>query len=146
MLISSWTKHDRFQKAKVDLAKKAARVYRQVEFDEIFEVIRRQDSKLHHYFETANIGMWARSHFPGNRYDIMTSNFAECINSVLKEDRAFPIAYFVDSIRKVLSRWFAERREEAPSFKTNLTEEAELRLHMRHANMGTLTVQHIDRR
>ena len=44
----------------------------------------------------------------------------------------------------MLSGWFAERREKAALFKTNLTEEAELTLHMRHANMGTLTVQHID--
>ena len=83
--------------------------------------------------ETADIRMWARSHFPGDRYDIMTSNFAECINGVLKEDIAFPIAYFVDSIRKMLSRWSAERRGEAASFKTNIIEEAELTLHMRHA-------------
>ena len=41
-----------FKKPMVDLVKKAAQVYRQVEFDEIFEVIRRQDSKLHHYLET----------------------------------------------------------------------------------------------
>ena len=65
-------------------------------------------------------------------------------NGVLKEDITFPIAYFADSIRKMLSRWFAERREEAASLKTNLTEEAELTLHTRHANIGTLTVQHID--
>lgn len=82
--------------------------------------------------------------FPGDRYDIMTSNFAECINGVLKEERAFPIAYFVDSIRKLLSRWFAERREKAVSLKTNFTDAVELALHMRHANMGTLAVQHID--
>ena len=133
-----------FKKPIVDLAKKAAQVYPQVEFDEIFEVIRRQDSKLHHYLETTDIRMWARSHFPGDIYDIMTSNFCECINGVLKEERAFPIAYFVDSIRKMLSRWFAERREQAASMKTNLTEAAELTLHMRHANIGILTVEHID--
>ena len=28
--------------------------------------------------------------------------------------------------------------------KTNLTEAAELTLHMRHANIGTLTIEHID--
>lgn len=135
----------KFKKSQlVGLVKKAAHLYRQVEFNEVYEIIRRQNSELYTYLQTADIKMWARSHFPGDRYDIMTSNFAECINGVLKEERAFPVAYFVDSIRKMLSRWFAERREKAASLKTNFTEEAELVLHMRHANMSTLTVQTID--
>ncbi|KAJ4894606.1 Uncharacterized protein Rs2_21400 [Raphanus sativus] len=125
-------------------AKNAAWLYRQADFNAMFEVIRRQDSNLHRYLSTVDIKMWTCSHFPGDRYDIMTSNFAECINGVLKEERAFPIAYFVDSIRKLLSRWFAERREKAVSLKTNFTDAVELALHMRHANMGTLAVQHID--
>ncbi|XP_018460194.2 uncharacterized protein LOC108831127 [Raphanus sativus] len=128
----------------VALAKNAAWVCQQADFNAMFEVIRRQNSNLHRYLTTADIKMWTHSHFPGDRYDIMISNFAECINGVLKEERAFPIAYFVDSIRKLLSRWFAERREKAVSLKTNFTDAVELALHMRHANMGTLAVQHID--
>ena len=128
----------------VDVAKNTAWLCRRSDFDAMFEVIRQQDSALHRYLTDADIKMWTRSHFPGDRYDIMTSNFAECINGVLKEERAFPIAYFVDSIRKLLSRWFAERREKAVSLKTNFTAKVEHELHSRHANMGTLVVQHID--
>lgn len=56
---------------------------------------------------------WARSHFDGNRYNIMTSNLAESWNSVLREAREFPIIPLVDFIRAKLMSWFATRRDAA---------------------------------
>lgn len=56
---------------------------------------------------------WARSHFQGNRYNIMTSNLAESWNAVLREAREFPIIPLVDFIRSKLMSWFASRRDAA---------------------------------
>ncbi|CAN7097284.1 unnamed protein product, partial [Brassica rapa subsp. narinosa] len=53
---------------------------------------------------------WARSHFKGQRYNIMTSNVAESWNAVLREAREYPILPLVEFIREKLMEWFASRR------------------------------------
>ncbi|KAH0943008.1 hypothetical protein HID58_002645, partial [Brassica napus] len=63
---------------------------------------------------------------------------------IMKLRKLSVIKRFDFIIKKSWKHLFYAKREKAALFKTNLTEEAELTLHMRHANMGTLTVQHID--
>ncbi|KAK0573575.1 hypothetical protein LWI29_034673 [Acer saccharum] len=74
---------------------------------------------------------WARSHFDGRRYCIMTTNIAECLNGILKDARELPITKLVEHIRGLLQKWFWERREAAAKMSTPMTKWAEKKLRRR---------------
>ncbi|PHU20137.1 hypothetical protein BC332_11288 [Capsicum chinense] len=52
---------------------------------------------------------WSRAHFPGNRYDVMTTTIAESLNSILMDEREYPVSYIFNSIAKIFGGKFRER-------------------------------------
>ncbi|KAL0740981.1 hypothetical protein Bca4012_082494 [Brassica carinata] len=89
---------------------KAARVYRLPEFYSLFNQIEVMNASYAEYLRGIGFEHWARVHFTGNRYNVMTSNIAESWNSVLREAREYPIMGLVEYIRSKLMNWFSERR------------------------------------
>jgi len=73
------------------LVKKAARCYRLNDFDNAFNKIEERDLLLHAYLQRAGVEMWARAHFSGDRYNLMTTNIAESMNRLLSKARNLPI-------------------------------------------------------
>lgn len=73
------------------LVGKAARTFRLQEFYTTFNEIKTMDAGCAKYLVDIGVEHWARSHFPGKRYNIMTSNLAESWNSVLREAREYPV-------------------------------------------------------
>ncbi|KAH0724918.1 hypothetical protein KY284_000783 [Solanum tuberosum] len=51
---------------------------------------------------------YSRAHFPGNRYDVMTTNIAESLNVMLIDEREYPVASIFNSIAKRLGELFRE--------------------------------------
>ncbi|XP_049363287.1 uncharacterized protein LOC125828025 [Solanum verrucosum] len=47
--------------------------------------------------------------FPGNGYDVMTTNIAESLNVMLIDEREYPVAYIFNSIAKRFGEFFRER-------------------------------------
>ncbi|KAH0661605.1 hypothetical protein KY284_026536 [Solanum tuberosum] len=43
---------------------------------------------------------WSRARFPGNRYDVMTTNIAESLNAMLIDEREYPVASIFNLIAK----------------------------------------------
>ncbi|CAE6068686.1 unnamed protein product [Arabidopsis arenosa] len=74
-----------------------------------------------------NIGLphWTLSHFPGMRYNIMSSNISESLNAALQKAVDYPIVSMVEFIRAMLMRWFWCRRTVARKAKTRCTPEIE---------------------
>lgn len=126
------------------LVKKAMKAYRVSEFISIFDDIRIQKPGLAIYLENVDVRLWSRANFPGNRYGIMTSNIAESLNRVLLNAREYPIACFLEELRKLISKWFMRRRERAMSLQTFFTPKVEKTLKERTDIGNTLYVQHID--
>ncbi|XP_024011367.1 uncharacterized protein LOC112086626 [Eutrema salsugineum] len=91
----------------------AYRAYRLSEFDRIFEEIRNTDPECAAYLARIDFEHWTRSHFVGDRYNIMTSNISESLNYVLTMARDFPVISILETIRTTLVSWFALRREAA---------------------------------
>ncbi|KAH0720136.1 hypothetical protein KY284_005166 [Solanum tuberosum] len=52
---------------------------------------------------------WRRSHFPGNRYVVMTTNIAESLNVMLIDEMEYPVASIFNSIAKRFGELFRER-------------------------------------
>ncbi|PWA59606.1 glucan synthase-like 8 [Artemisia annua] len=60
--------------------------------------------------EDAGFEKWSRAYCPANRYNYMTSNSVESINSLTKEVQRVPITMLMDWYRQLLQRWYFERR------------------------------------
>ncbi|KAL6584999.1 hypothetical protein OROMI_004288 [Orobanche minor] len=57
---------------------------------------------------------WAVAHSPNiKRYGEMTSNAAEQFNAWIKEARSLPITYMIEHIRRGISQWIVNRRQDS---------------------------------
>ncbi|KAL1225070.1 Protein FAR1-RELATED SEQUENCE 8 [Cardamine amara subsp. amara] len=101
------------KKALVESVEAAANSYTRYEFHQTFSSIMISNPKLATYLEEADFAKWARSYAPANRYNIMTTNIAESLNSLLNMPRELPVLSLLETIRMTLSNWFYERREKA---------------------------------
>ncbi|XP_075076827.1 uncharacterized protein LOC107825130 [Nicotiana tabacum] len=91
----------------------AARVYMRKEFDLYMSDIAKVDKKTYDYLMEEPPKKWARSCSPRRRYDMLTTNIVESMNSVLLELRKLHILRMMDFIQVKLQRWFYERTNEA---------------------------------
>ncbi|KAA0062913.1 MuDRA-like transposase [Cucumis melo var. makuwa] len=96
------------------------------------------------YLNDVGIARWSRVHCPGRRYNMMTTNIAESMNSILKEPRDLSIASFLEHARALLQRWFWERREEDIKVTSTLTKWAELVIQKKQEGALTMKVNPID--
>ncbi|XP_062078696.1 uncharacterized protein LOC133783165 [Humulus lupulus] len=95
--------------------------YKKTDFEREFEKIKAMDVRVALYLEGIGFERWVRAYFPGDRYNVMTSNWAESFNNKTKDARAFPITAFVEFIRFTIQTWFATRKENAEKCSTTLS-------------------------
>ncbi|KAM6553305.1 hypothetical protein CsatB_014067 [Cannabis sativa] len=79
------------------------------EFHREFENIRAMNPAVAKYLEEIGFEKWVRSYFPGVRYNVMTSNWAESFNNTTKDARGFPITAAVAFLRSKVQKWFASQ-------------------------------------
>ena len=77
------------------------------------------------YLMKVGFERWSRAYSRKRRYQIMTTNICESLNSKLKIDRDLPVASLLETIREFLQRWFYERRKAASCLKSVLSSWAE---------------------
>ena len=56
--------------------------------------------------EEVGVDRWSRAHFPGIRYNIMTSNSVESINAMSRFARRLPIVGLMEYFREVQQEWY----------------------------------------
>ncbi|CAL9019635.1 unnamed protein product [Prunus brigantina] len=88
----------------------AAKSYGIDEFDRHFRKIKGND-EVAQYLESAGLHKWSRAHMDGRRYNVMTTNIAESINSVLWFARMLPVVHLIDEIINLLVKRFSKRRD-----------------------------------
>ncbi|XP_022883905.1 uncharacterized protein LOC111400751 [Olea europaea var. sylvestris] len=103
------------------LFKRAATTFRVEDFERLMGQIRRVSERVHEYLERAGYSFWSRALFIGHRYNIMTNNNAESLNSMLRDVWSLPITCLVEHIRSIMQKWFYERRVNAEECSTLLT-------------------------
>ncbi|PHU00212.1 hypothetical protein BC332_29999 [Capsicum chinense] len=80
------------------------------EFSEHFAQLNNNYPEALHVLENVfGFEKWSRAHFLGNRYDGMTTNIDESLNSVLMDEREYPLSHIFNSIARKLSEKFRER-------------------------------------
>ncbi|XP_024011284.1 uncharacterized protein LOC112086547 [Eutrema salsugineum] len=102
--------------------RECARVYTEAEFLQKCGEFKRRYPTAVTYLEKRQEGgtetinsvkYWRRCYFPGERYNIDTSNSVESINGVFKKARRLPILAMIDVIVAKFSEWFNRHRKEA---------------------------------
>ncbi|CAE6074247.1 unnamed protein product [Arabidopsis arenosa] len=126
------------------LVEAAAKAYTYQAFAEVFNDIRISNSNLAAYLEEADLRKWARCFAPSHRYNIMTTNIAESLNSMLKEPRELPVLSLLETMRLTLTTWFHERREKAAKHNKRLTPNVTKEMVLRFREAMTLDVSRVD--
>ncbi|XP_033138752.1 uncharacterized protein LOC117129297 [Brassica rapa] len=127
------------------LVESAADAYTCHEFWLIFKDIKDKCPELAKYLEESDFRKWARSYAPANRYNIMTTNIAESLNSMLRMPRELPIISLLETIRLTMTTWFFERREAAAKHKHLVTPKVVQKLVSRLGAAMLLNVYQVDR-
>lgn len=90
---------------------KTCKAYTAEEFDRAISDIRvYRNGTAYNKLLEAGFDKWSRAHCTGNRYNYMTSNSAESINALTRDVRKVPITMLMEWYRKLLQRWFCDRR------------------------------------
>ncbi|KAH0679468.1 hypothetical protein KY284_020553 [Solanum tuberosum] len=88
----------------------AAKAYSLEEFDNYFVEFKNKCPAVAVVLEhDIDFEKWSRAHFPGNRYDVMTTNIAESLNAMLIDEREYPVASIFNWIAKRFGKFFRER-------------------------------------
>jgi len=96
-----------------NLVKNAGYAYIVKQFNDIYSQISMKNSECASYLERSKTGHWTRVYFQGERYNLMTSNISETLNSALRKGRGSPILKLLRFIRAMITRWFSSRRKKS---------------------------------
>ncbi|KAG7564838.1 Zinc finger SWIM-type [Arabidopsis suecica] len=95
------------------LVGKAARAFNVGEFKEHYVEICSRSKKCGEYLDAIPLEHWTQAYCNAKRYNMMSSNIAEALNSALAKIVELPIVSMVESIRTKLMQWFCFRRAKA---------------------------------
>ncbi|VFQ78613.1 unnamed protein product [Cuscuta campestris] len=97
------------------LFEKPANAYTKRSFKRLYGDLKARYPAAGNYIDNIPKKRWARAYFEINLYQIMTTNGAESINSVLREDRELPIVALLKAVQNMTSRWRGKRQQELRS-------------------------------
>ncbi|XP_075111320.1 protein FAR1-RELATED SEQUENCE 5-like [Nicotiana tabacum] len=86
----------------INLFQSVARSYKHEDFNQLMSQLKSIDKKTYNYIMEEPPERWARSWFPRRRYDMLTTNMVESMNSVLLKGREMPILRMLDFIQEKL--------------------------------------------
>ncbi|XP_010556040.1 PREDICTED: uncharacterized protein LOC104825417 [Tarenaya hassleriana] len=123
---------------------KCAEAYTLHEFEEQFTDLKNRYPKVAEYMQKEDLDpeKWARTKFKRERYNLLTTNGAESINTVLKKAKRFPVLGVLDICLSKTVEWFDRRRLEARSIDDSqkLTPYVDKVLHERYEMACTYEV------
>ena len=99
----------------------AARAYRQVEYKRYMAEIRDLDEGAFKWIKDIGLHHWANAFVEGRWYDMITTNVVECMNSLLKEAREYPITKQAEAVRCKLMEFYEVRNRSSLDLHTRLT-------------------------
>ena len=75
--------------------------------------------------ESIGFAKWSRVYSPCRRYNVITTNISESLNSTMLKSRELPICSMLEVLRMMLQRWFFERRNDIDYQVTDFTKTIE---------------------
>ncbi|KAA0037688.1 uncharacterized protein E5676_scaffold25G00510 [Cucumis melo var. makuwa] len=82
-------------------------------------------SGIREELESIGFAKWSRAYSPCRRYNVMTTNISESLNSAMLKARELPMCSMLEALRMMLQRWFFEWRNDAEYQVTDFTKTIE---------------------
>ncbi|CAH9128404.1 unnamed protein product, partial [Cuscuta epithymum] len=95
------------------------------EYEQYLSLLDAEDVRMRAWLEKIGGQKWAKCLAGPSRFNVMTSNCAESLNSVNVCAREYCVSKLIDFLRERMQEWFTERREKAESTHTILSEKNE---------------------
>ncbi|XP_015163676.1 uncharacterized protein [Solanum tuberosum] len=111
------------------------------EFNDQFNQIRDLVPKAAETLERIGFHTWSRAFYLGNRYNIMTSNSTESVNSMFDIKREFPIVALFEEINRRFALLFHQRRMELVNFANRFVPSIEKDI-SKYVNSGNKLLAH----
>ncbi|XP_024014261.1 uncharacterized protein LOC112088208 [Eutrema salsugineum] len=130
-----------------DTFMECARQYTEAEFLDHYTRMALKYPNVTEYLERrVEVSKWAMCYFPGDRYNLETSNVVESLNSVFKDARKLCLLPLMNEIVVKLCEWFNNHRNEAASMPPGckLVAFVENIFHSRCAEAKRLTVTELN--
>ena len=83
-----------------------------VNFEHEIRLLESSAPGIREELESIGFAKWSRAYSPRRRYNVMTTNISESLNSAMLKARELPICSMLEVLRMMLQRWFFERRNE----------------------------------
>ncbi|KAF3651613.1 hypothetical protein FXO38_16511 [Capsicum annuum] len=97
----------------------SAKAYTLQEFNDYFNALKERCPNTAACLEhEVGFEKWSRAHFPGNQFNVMTSNITDSLNSILRDEREYPVAAIFNSIAHRFREIFRKRYVEVDNSKT----------------------------
>ncbi|XP_019057632.1 PREDICTED: uncharacterized protein LOC109116511 [Tarenaya hassleriana] len=116
---------------------KCAEAYTLNEFEDLFNDMKDMYPKVAEYIQKEELDpeKWARCKFKRQRYNLLATNAAESINSVMKKAKRFPVLGLLDMCISKTVEWFDRYRVEAgrANYSEKMTPHVDKMLHESHA-------------
>ncbi|GJT10220.1 transposase, MuDR, MULE transposase domain protein [Tanacetum coccineum] len=90
---------------------KMCKAYTVEDFGMAINKLRSKRPDVYEKLIEAGVERWSRAYCPRDRYNYMTSNSAESINSLTRDVRIVSITNLMEWYRKLVQGWYCERRE-----------------------------------
>ena len=103
----------------------AARAYTKQGFNYHMKQLEEIDEGIPNYLSQIGMHKWARVYCKANRFDLMTSNIAESLNSTNKEARELPVTTLLSCLHGLVQERSVQNRNIATYTMTILTEKAQ---------------------
>ncbi|KAM3270822.1 hypothetical protein P3S67_029024 [Capsicum chacoense] len=87
--------------------------YKQTEFYTFMDEIEKVNKVAAEYLKEKEIERWARSFYTNIRYNMLTTNNVESMNTILRKARQLPILGMIGYIQNKLQNWFYKRKMES---------------------------------
>ena len=123
-----------------NLVSKAARAFNEADFMTFNTEIGRRSSVCADYLAGISKEHWTQAYCDAKRYNLMSSNIVEALNSALAKIIELPIVTLVEGIRAKLIKWFYVRRAKAVKLKDGITPNAHKLILRHHAGSAGLAV------
>ncbi|XP_060210209.1 uncharacterized protein LOC132637079 [Lycium barbarum] len=122
-----------------------AKAYGYEEFDEHFQQFKDKSPEAAQCLEF-EIGFkkWSRAHFLVNRYNILATNIAESLNSILRDERDYPVSALFISISRRFAEIFRQRRADIGDSNNIFVPSAEITLREKMTEGDSLFVSNIN--
>ncbi|XP_059313182.1 uncharacterized protein LOC132064275 [Lycium ferocissimum] len=99
----------------------ATTTYKRASFVPICHGYNKSTQKAAEYIEEEPPERWARSFHTNGRYNMLTTNNVETMNSVLRKARELPIMACIDYIQNKMQNWFYREKLDATGPSHDLT-------------------------